>query len=208
MDKIKKKVSITGKKVQNIGYRLFLLNNGLTMDLSMLNVKNLKKDDQKEKIEIYIGGEKDKIDKFVEFIRYNFPEKANIDDEDKDNIKIEDYDKDIMSIESFYKILSVSQLYKFANSGTDMVVIQKEISESIRGTANIQKEILESIRETANIQKDIKNKITRFSIFGQEIVVAEDEIKNKIDEIQKDLKGYIDKKIDQLESKMEIAKRP
>ena len=194
MAEIKKKVSITGNKVQNIGYRLFLLNNGQTMDLSRLDVKNLKKDGKKEKIEIYIGGEKDKIDKFVEFTRNNFPEKAIVDDEDKNNIKIEDYDKDIMSIESFYKILSVSQLYKFANSGTEMVTIQKEISESIR--------------ETVNIQKDMKNRIVRFSIFGQEIVVAEDEIKNKIDEIQKDLKGYIDKKIDQLESRMEIAKRP
>ena len=208
MAEIKKKVSITGNKVQNIGYRLFLLNNGQTMDLSRLDVKNLKKDGKKEKIEIYIGGEKDKIDKFVEFTRNNFPEKAIVDDEDKNNIKIEDYDKDIMSIESFYKILSVSQLYKFANSGTEMVTIQKEISESIRETVNIQKEISESIRETVNIQKDMKNRIVRFSIFGQEIVVAEDEIKNKIDEIQKDLKGYIDKKIDQLESRMEIAKRP
>lgn len=194
MAEIKKKVSITGNKVQNVGYRLFLLNSGQTMDLSKLDVKNLKKDGKKEKIEIYVGDEKDKIDRFIEFIISNFPEKAIIDDEDKNNIKIEYYDEDIMSIESFYKILSVSQLYKFANSGTEMVVIQKEISESIR--------------ETINIQKDMKNRIVRFSIFGQEIVVAEDEIKNKIDEIQKDLKGYIDKRIDQLESRMEITKRP
>ncbi len=208
MAEIKKKVSITGNKVQNVGYRLFLLNSGQTMDLSKLDVKNLKKDGKKEKIEIYVGDEKDKIDRFIEFIISNFPEKAIIDDEDKNNIKIEYYDEDIMSIESFYKILSVSQLYKFANSGTEMVVIQKEISESIRETVNIQKEISESIRETINIQKDMKNRIVRFSIFGQEIVVAEDEIKNKIDEIQKDLKGYIDKRIDQLESRMEITKRP
>lgn len=207
MEEIKKKVSIIGHKVQDVGYRLFLLTNGETMNLLKLDVRNLKKEDQKEKIEIYIGGEKDKIDKFVEFIRSNFPEKAIIDEEDKTNIKIEDYDGDIRSIKSFYEIFSASQLYKFANSGTEMVTIQKEISDSIKETVNLQKEISVSIKESVNLQKDMKSRISRFSVFGQEIVSTQDEIKNKIDEIRQDLKGYIDLKIKQLESKMEIVRR-
>ncbi len=185
--------------------------------MSMLDVENLlKKDDQKEKIEIYIGDdEQTKIDKFIEFVKTNFPKNAMIDNKDKENITITDYDGDIKSIESFYRTFTAYQLYKFTNAETEIITTQKDISNSVKETVNLQKDISDSlkdisssIKETVDVQKDMKSRISRFSIYGEEILGTQEDIKNKIDKIEKDLKGYIDKKIEQLEDKMEIVKRP
>ena len=118
----KKKIIITGPKVHNVGYRLFLLNEAETMTIPLLDIKNLK-DKSKENVEVFIGGDSDNVDKFVEFIQYNYPENSRVDKPIKD---AENYEGNIRTTESFSRSLSIAQLSKMANSGIQMLKKQDD----------------------------------------------------------------------------------
>lgn len=123
----KKKMTITGDNVQGVVYRLFLLDNAERMLITHLDARNIKKHlDQEiiEKVEVLIGGDEHRVSKFVDFVKNNFPEHANVDIPLGD---AEDYDGDIRTIESFSRCLSVHQLVKFANIGTAIVAGVKEL---------------------------------------------------------------------------------
>lgn len=122
---IGKKIIIIGNKVQDVGYRLFLLDEAERMLVTHLDAKNLRKKAQEvEQLEVLIGGDKDRVDKFVEFVKNNFPENADI------NMPIGDaeiFEGDIRTIESFSRCLSVHQLTKFAVIGTKIVIGQENL---------------------------------------------------------------------------------
>jgi acylphosphatase len=124
---IGKKITIIGNKVQDVGYRLFLLDEAERMLVTHLDAKNLRKNttqETQEKVEVLIGGDKDRVDKFVEFVKNNFPENADIDKPIGD---AENYEGDIRTIESFSRCLSVHQLTKFAVIGTKIVTSQENL---------------------------------------------------------------------------------
>lgn len=123
----KKKITIRGNKVQDVGYRLFLLDEAERMLITHLDAKNLNKENiekVEEKVEVLIGGDKDRVGKFVEFIKNNFPEQSDVDKPIGD---AENYEGDIRTIESFSRCLSVHQLTKFAVIGTKIVAGQDKL---------------------------------------------------------------------------------
>ncbi len=88
--------------------------------------------------------------------------------------------------------------------------IQNKMFETQNKMLERQDKISDSIRETVDLQTDIKSRISRFSIFGQQIVSTQDEIKDKIERIGKDLKMYINERIDHIDQRideMKIVKR-
>ena len=128
-----KRMIITGDNVQDVVYRLFLLDNAERTLITHLDARNLKeRSDQEiiEKVEVLIGGNEHRVNKFVDFIKNNFPEYANVDIPVGD---AEDYDGDIRTIKSFSRCLSVHQLVKFANIGTDIVVGVKGLRTDVGG---------------------------------------------------------------------------
>ncbi len=122
---IGKKITIEGNKVQDVGYRLFLLDNAERILITHLDARNLKKElnqEVGEKVEVLIGGDKDRVEKFIKFVQNNFPENADV------NCPIDDaenYEGDIRTIESFSRCLSVHQLAKFATIGNKIVIGQE-----------------------------------------------------------------------------------
>ena len=219
MEETNKKIKVVGPKVINVGYRLYILEEAERRKIARLDMKNVRdKEKKKETVEILLGDDKEKINEFIRWIRFpsNIPEKAEID---KDGILEEDYSGDIMSREEYYKIFTNSQLSKMASSGGELLEIQTKMFETqtkILETQNKilevqskmfekQKEISDSVRDTVDIQTDIGTRISRLSSFGQDIVSTQDEIKNKISQIGRDLKRYIDERIGKLE--LEIVKR-
>jgi acylphosphatase len=128
-----KRMIITGDNVQDVVYRLFLLDNAERTLITHLDARNLKeRSDQEiiEKVEVLIGGNEHRVNKFVDFIKNNFPVYANVDIPVGD---AEDYDGDIRTIKSFSRCLSVHQLVKFANIGTDIVVGVKGLRTDVGG---------------------------------------------------------------------------
>lgn len=115
---IQKKVTILGK-VQDVGYRLFLYKEAENEAIVKFEANN---SDEKGKVEVLLGDEKDKVEKFIEFIRHNFPKNAIVN-----KYNIEEYDGNIMTRESFYRKLTTSQLEKMAEVGMGMIKKQDNV---------------------------------------------------------------------------------
>ena len=96
------------EKVKDVGYRLFLYENADMMDISEFYARNIK-----DGIEVLVGG--DDANKFADFTRKNFPERAEVLE-----VKVEDYDGKIKPIERFAQSFILFQMGKFVNIGLEM----------------------------------------------------------------------------------------
>ena len=136
----KKKIVIKGSDVQNVGYRLFLLDVADSELIPYLNVKNVEKD--RNLVEIFVGGDKDRVENFMEFIRENFPEAAKVESVE---IVDDDYKGNIRTTESFSRWLSTHQLTKIANIGIQMLGKQDDMlgkqSETIGEIKNLRDDL-------------------------------------------------------------------
>jgi acylphosphatase len=130
---VKKKIIIKGKRVQNVGYRLRLLEQADEFGISHLNIKNIDEldKDQKQIVEVFVGEDDDAIIGFIAHIKKknNYPKNAIVE-----SIEVvdEDYQGNIITTESFSMRLTNSQLYKMTEIGNTMIdTQQKTIGEII-----------------------------------------------------------------------------
>ncbi len=119
---MKRRIVIKGEKVQDVGYRLFLLELTEQLGLRGFQAKNIG-----NHVECVIEGEEEKVRSFLEFIRSNHPEFASVRD-----IIDEEYQGNVMSVEGFYRLLSLQQLVKIVNAGLGMLEKQDETIEEIK----------------------------------------------------------------------------
>ena len=115
----KRRILIKGQKVHNVGYRAFLLDEAEARLIPNFSARNIK--NETEIVEIIVGGDKEKIDAFIKFVKNNYPEDAEVTD-----ILIEDYDEEIRTIEAYSRSFSAAQLSKIAITGVSLLKNQKE----------------------------------------------------------------------------------
>jgi acylphosphatase len=132
---LKKKIIIKGKKVHDVGYRLFLLDEAEARLIPYLNAKNIK--NEMEVVEVLVGGEKEQVESFAGFVETDFPEDAEVD-----SISVEEYEGNIKTIESFSRSFSISQLSKIARTGVAMLNIQKDMNNTINKISESQNKML------------------------------------------------------------------
>lgn len=116
---MKKKIVIKGDRVQDVGYRLFLLDAAEDLGLKGFQARNIK-----DYVEFCVEGHDDRVIKFVEFAKGNYPEFAKVN-----RVMDEDYDGEVASIDRFYQRFSVDQLVKIVDIGIDMVGKQDSMLE-------------------------------------------------------------------------------
>lgn len=141
----KRKILIKGPKVHSVGFRAFLLDEAEALLIPNFSAKNIK--NETEIVEILVGGSKDKIDIFIEFVKNNYPEEAEVTD-----ISVEDFERDIRTIESYSRSFSASQLSQIAVTGVELLKKQKDHIE-------ITKEIVQKQDEHIALTKEGFNNI-------------------------------------------------
>lgn len=99
------RILIEGKTVQQVGYRIFLLEKALENGIERIYARNL----DKNKVELLLTDEEDKINKFYEVVKIERPEGAAVE-----NVKKEPYDGKIPipSIDRYFQFLTLEQLTK------------------------------------------------------------------------------------------------
>lgn len=174
----KRRILIKGKKVHNVGYRAFLLDEAEAILIPNFSARNIK--NETEIVEVLVGGNKEKIDTFIKFIKNNYPEAAEIID-----ISVEDYDGEIRTIEAYSRSFSASQLSKIAITGVSLLKNQKEHTGLTRA-------IIDKQEEHTNITKaglhSITQELKSFKGVHQEILELRQEItmlKNTVSRIEK-----------------------
>ena len=148
----KKKIIISGENVHEVGYRLFLMDLADELLIPNFSAKNIKKDG-KQTVECLVGGDKEKIEKFVVLAKENFPENAKID-----NISVQNYDGNIRTIESFSRSFSTSQLFKIANAGVSMLNKQDKMLNKQDQMLNKQDKMLNKQDQMLNKQDKMLKK--------------------------------------------------
>jgi acylphosphatase len=101
---MKHKVKITGSRVHEVGYRVFLLRKALELGVEKFNAYNTKENGMQVLI-AFLEGNKDQTVAFQEFANENEPEDAEVSDR-----IFEDYEGYVMGIADYMHLIQVEQL--------------------------------------------------------------------------------------------------
>jgi acylphosphatase len=115
----KRKITIKGPKVHDVGYRPFLFETAEALHITNFNARNIK--GEPDAIEVLVGGDSEKIKAFVKYTRENIPQEAEVTE-----ITVDDYKGEIRSIDDFYRTFSASQLSKIAQTGLALLKTTKQ----------------------------------------------------------------------------------
>lgn len=140
------RILIEGKTVQQVGYRIFLLEKALENGIERIYARNL----DKNKVELLLTDEEHKINKFYEVIKSERPEGAVVED-----VKKEPYDGKIPipSIDRYLQFLTLEQLTK---GREEVVKLPAFVGNAIQTVASALKGIDEKFGTVAQ----------RFGVFG------------------------------------------
>ncbi len=109
-----KEITIKGR-VHDVGYRLLLLNEAERLFIENFDARNVLMNGEQHII-VLVEGEKEKINRFVEFTESNYPPEASVE-----SVEVKDYGEAVRSIDSFRQSFMVFQLTKIAQAGVGML---------------------------------------------------------------------------------------
>jgi acylphosphatase len=106
MESMKLKIKITGPKVHDVGYRVFLLKNAMNLALPGLSTYNWEENGQQEVI-VLAEGDEARIAPFLQVVEKNKPELAEVS-----KVTSENYDGDVGRTSEVAMLCSFIQLDK------------------------------------------------------------------------------------------------
>ncbi len=166
-----KKLTIIGSKIFDIGYRHFLAENALGFGIERFRAVNLRNEG---KLLVFVDGDEEALNEFVEFAKNNFPKDAQVD-----SVSVEDYKGYVPKVDQFLLLFNVQQSRRFIEIGKEVRDEVKHVREEVKQT---RKELGEKIDQTRNE-------------LGEKI----DKVADKIDELRTDLKSYMDERFRMIE---------
>jgi len=153
---MKRRLLIEGERVQDIGYRMFLLNLASEHNLTGFQARNIGK----RAVEALYEGEDEFVRAFEAEVREMMPEGAQVD-----RIQFEDYDGPVKDIEKFRSYFTTLQLGKMIEVGLIMIQKQDETLNELRAFREeskqnqqlmIQKQD-ETLNELKGVREDLKS---------------------------------------------------
>jgi len=186
---VKAKITIRGKRVQDIGYRLFLLSRAHTL-------KGFEAANVGEDLIVLIEGNENTVNKFIQTVKSEKPPSADVSE-----VIVEGYDGEVMDVKEYREQLSLEQLVKIATVGVEMRDDIKEMKVDIKTMLKKQDETLAEIRATRSELRD-EIRATR-SELKEEIRATRDEIRA----LREDLKQYMDRRFEKLEREIALIKQ-
>jgi len=143
---MKLKITITGPKVHDVGYRYLLLGGAMGLRLPGFDASNLT-DGKNQVVDIVVEGKEIQIKAFKEFVENNKPINAKIS-----NITASEYDGDVMRIAEFSQVLTAMQMLKVIPT---MLEIQKN-TDLIPQIAENTKSVPQILEEIRGLREDIQ----------------------------------------------------
>jgi len=141
------RILIKGEKVQEIGYRIFLLEKALESNIEKIHIRNL----DKNKVDLLISDDEDKIRNFYGVVQKERPSGAIIKD-----VRREPYEGKIPipSIDRYFQFLTLEQLSK---GREEVLKLPRFVSEALGIVASAVK----------GIDEKLGNLTDRFGIFRE-----------------------------------------
>ncbi len=173
---MKLKAKITGSKVHEIGYRVFLLRKALELGVNRFNAYNTKENGNQVLVALLDCNE-EQVSAFKEFSRANIPEGAEVSD-----VTSEDYEGYITGIGDYMHLLQVEQLSKGVPAILSIDKKQDKMLEK-------QDKMLEKQDKMLEKQDKMLEKLDE----------TKKEVVGEIRGLRWDLKSYLDEKLIRIE---------
>jgi acylphosphatase len=175
---VKVKITIRGKRVQDVGYRLLLLSRAH-------GLKGFEASNVGEDLIVLVEGDENTVNRFIQTVKTEKPPSAEVSE-----VVVEGYDGEVMDVKEYREQLSLEQLVKIATVGV-------EIRDDIKTMLKKQDETVAEIRAT---RSEI---IATRSELKEEIRATRDEIRA----LREDLKQYMDRRFEKLEREIALIKQ-
>lgn len=150
---MKLKVKITGPKVHDVSYRVFLLKNAMNLALPGLSTYNWEEKGQQEVIAL-VEGDEARIAPFLKAIEKNKPELAEVS-----KVTSEPYDGDVGRTIEMAMLCSFVQLDKaipLLLKIQENTVVMPQISEDIKAVRKNTDTIPQVLEEIKGLREDIQ----------------------------------------------------
>ena len=147
---MKLKIKITGPKVHEVGYRVFLLKNAMNLALPGLSTYNWEENGQQEVIAL-VEGDEARIAPFLQAIEKNKPELAEVT-----KVTSEPYDGDVGRTSEVAMLCSFVQLDKAIPLLLDMRDDLKEMKDDLKAVRKNTDTIPQIHEEIKGMREDIQ----------------------------------------------------
>ena len=189
---MKVKITIKGRRVQDVGYRLFLLSKAHSL-------KGFEASNVGEDLIVLIEGDDATVNRFIQTVKSDKPPLADVSE-----VIVEGYDGEVMGVKEYREQLSLEQLVKIATVGVEMRDDIKEMKADMKEIKGDIKEIKGDIKTMLKKQDEtlVEIRATRNEL-REEIRATRDEIRA----LREDLKQYMDRRFEKLEREIALIKQ-
>ncbi|HRS84576.1 MAG: acylphosphatase [Methanothrix sp.] len=150
---MKKKITITGPKVHDVGYRYFLMSMAMASRIRMFEAYNTSiKEDQV--VQAFVDGEEEAVKDFWEKVECSRPEHAQVS-----HITIDEYDRKVMKIGEYAQLCTTFQMNKAIPALLDLKTDLREMKGDIKEMKGDIKEMKGDIKEMKGDIKEMKGDI-------------------------------------------------
>jgi acylphosphatase len=139
---MKLRITITGPRVHDVGYRYFLLGRAMALRLPGFDASNLT-DGKNQVVDIVIDGKESQVETFKEYAETKKPSGAEVT-----SIDISDYDGDVMRMAEYSQVLTAMQMLKAIPTMLEIRDSTRRIDETTRRTEEKIGGIEETSRKT------------------------------------------------------------
>ena len=157
---MKLKITITGLKVHDVGYRVFLLKHAMNLALPGLSTYNWEEMKGQQQVIVLLEGDEARIKAFLQLVEKTKPEMAEVS-----KVTFEDYDGDVGRVSEVAMFCTFVQLDKaipLLLKIQDNTSVTPQILEEIKGVReDIQPGYASSFRQ---MQADIRAIIERLGM--------------------------------------------
>jgi len=191
---VKLRIVIRGPKVQDVGYRLFLLSGA--GGLQGFEAHNVGED-----LEVLVEGGDEASNRFLEFVKQQKPPQAQVSE-----IKTEPYSGWVMDKSEFRSQFSLEQLVKLTQVGLEMSGGLGEMKGDIKEMKGDIKEMKGDIKEMKGDIKEMKGDIKEMKGDIKTVLVKQDDTIREIKDLRQDLRSYMEERFGRLESDVKRIK--
>jgi len=188
---VKLRTKITGSKVHEVGYGVFLLRKALELGVERFNAYNMKEDGSQVLVALF-DGDKDQIAAFQEFVRENKPEDAEVSDR-----VFENYEGYVIGIVDYMHLIQVEQLSKGVPA---ILSIDRKQDKMLEKQDNMLEKQDKMLEKQDNMLEKQDKMLEKQDNMLEKLEETKTEIVGEIRELRWDLKSYLDERLARIES--------
>ena len=192
---MKTKITIKGKRVQDIGYRLFLLSKAH-------NLKGFEATNVGEDLIVLAEGDDATVNRFIQTVKSEKPPLAEVNE-----VIVEGYDGEVMDVKAYREQLSLEQLAKIVTVGVEIRDDIKEMKGDIKEMRGEIKEMRGDIKEMKEDIKEMKGDIKTMLKKQDETIAEIRATREEVKALREDLKQYMDRRFEKLEREIALIKQ-